>query len=449
MKPPGRVLMISLGCAKNLVDAEQVLGGLVESGWRVVDRDDEADLIVVNTCGFIQPAVEEAIETILAAAAAKTERPVRLIVMGCLVQRYGRKLPRLIPEVDHWLGPGELPRLLELASGQAGEGDEPGPKIQLGRPTFLRQAIDPRTLTTGPGWAYLKVAEGCSHGCTFCLIPKLRGPFRSRTVADVTAEADSLVAGGVRELVLVAQDTSRFGLDRGENLPQLIQALDRIPELTWVRLLYLHPDEVQDGLIQAIADSRRVVPYFDLPIQHASPGILKAMGRQRGPAEISGLIQSIRQRIPEAVVRTTVMVGFPGETEDDFERLLDFIRRERFDHLGCFTYSPEAGTRSARLEGECDPAEAQARRDEVMALQAEISGQKLRQWEGRLVEVLVEGAHPESDLLLAGRTWFLAPEVDGQVIIIDGPARAGQMVQVQVTRAHDFDLEGVVVPGKI
>jgi ribosomal protein S12 methylthiotransferase len=441
MTAPGRVLMISLGCAKNLVDSEQVLGGLVEAGWQVVDHDDQADLIVVNTCAFIQPAVEESVEKILQAAAVKGQRPVRLVVLGCLVQRFGRKLPRLIPEVDHWLGPGVFSHLEGLVRGETGD------TIELDRPTYLRRATDPRTLTTGPGWAYLKVAEGCDHGCTFCLIPKLRGPFRSRSVADLTAEAEVLVRGGVRELVLVAQDTSRFGLDNNENLTQLIDALDRIPDLAWVRILYLHPDQVTENLIQAVARSRTMVPYFDLPIQHASPKILKAMGRRRGPDDISALIESIRRQIPQAVLRTTVMVGFPGETEDDFNQLLEFIQREKFDHLGGFTYCPEAGTRAARFKDRPHRAEAQARLDEIMAVQAEISRAKLSQWQGRQVEVLVEGTHPESDLLWSGRTWFMAPEVDGQVIITDGPARPGFLLKTLITRTHDFDLEGVVVSG--
>ncbi|MBU0513164.1 MAG: 30S ribosomal protein S12 methylthiotransferase RimO [Proteobacteria bacterium] len=436
---PGRVMMVSLGCSKNLIDSEEVLGGLIEAGWQVIDQAEAADLIIVNTCAFIQPAVEEALEAILEAAAVKARRPVRLVVMGCLVQRYGRKLGRNIPEVDLWLGPGEFARLPDLLAKGSDQ------NLVLGRPAYLRHSGAPRSLSTGPGWAYLKIAEGCSHACTFCLIPKLRGKYRSRTIDDLTAEAGQLLWAGVKELVLVAQDTSRFGRDIGQGLIGLIQELDRLPDLHWVRLLYLHPDEVDQGLVEAVAESRTVIPYFDLPVQHAAPRILKDMGRQRGPDELLKLIEAIRQKIPGAVIRTTMMVGFPGETDREFRELIDFMGAVRFDHLGVFCFSPEAGTPAARNKDQVPTQEAEARQGEVMARQAEISRQKLAPWVGQEVAVLVEGPHPESELLLAGRTWFLAPEVDGKVIITDGSARAGDLVRVRVTRGHDFDLEGEII----
>lgn len=437
---PGRVMMVSLGCSKNLVDSEEVLGSLIEAGWQVTDQVERADLIVINTCGFIRPAVEEALEAILEAVAVKALMTVtvRLVVMGCLVQRYGRKLGRNIPEVDLWLGPGEFDRLPDLLAQGSGQ------DLVLGRPEYLRDSGAPRSLSTGPGWAYLKIAEGCSHACTFCLIPKLRGRYRSRSIADVTAEARLLLGAGVKELVLVAQDTSQFGRDIGQDLIGLIQELDRLSDLHWVRLLYLHPDEVDQALIQAVAASKTVVPYFDLPVQHASPRILRDMGRRRGPDELLRLIEAIRDQIPEAVIRTTMMVGWPGETDQEFRELIDFIEAVRFDHLGVFCFSPEAGTPAARNKDQVPGQEAEDRRDELMARQAEISRQKLAAWVGQEVAVLVEGPHPESDLLLAGRAWFMAPEVDGQVIITDGSARAGDLVRVRVTRGHDFDLEGEI-----
>ncbi len=436
---PGRVMMVSLGCSKNLVDSEEVLGSLIEAGWQVTDEVETANLIVINTCGFIQPAVEEAVDAILEAVAVKALMPVRLVVMGCLVQRYGWKLRRDIPEVDLWLGPGEFARLPDLLA-QGSEQD-----LILGRPEYLRHSSAPRSLSTGPGWAFLKIAEGCSHACTFCLIPKLRGPYRSRSIEDVTAEARLLLGTGAKELVLVAQDTSAFGRDIGQDLIGLIRELDRLPDLKWLRLLYLHPDEVDQELIQAVAASKAVVPYFDLPVQHACPRILTAMGRRRGPEEILKLIEAVRQTIPGAVIRTTIMVGWPGETDQEFRELMDFIEAVRFDHLGVFCFSPEAGTKAARHRDQVSDQEAEIRRDEVMARQADISCQKLAARVGQEVEVLVEGPHPESDLLLAGRAWFMAPEVDGLVIITEGSARPGDLVRVRITRGHDFDLEGEIV----
>ena len=429
----------SLGCAKNLVDAEEVLGGLIDTGWRAVDTADEADLIVVNTCGFIESAVEESVQAVLEAGLKARRTGAKLVVMGCLVQRYGKKLARSVPEAALFLGPGEFHRLPGLL------GRDLTGEVHIGRPRYLRDAAAPRMVSTPGGWAWVKVAEGCSRACTFCLIPRLRGAMRSRPIDDVGAEVRGLVEGGVKEVSLVAQDLTSFGRDNGQDLAGLIAGLDEIEGLVWVRLLYLHPDGFGDGLLEAVARSTKTLPYFDLPLQHVDPGILRAMGRSKGPDELRRMLESIRRRIPKAVLRTTLMVGFPGEGEAEFERLARLVEEVEFDHLGVFTFSPEAGVRAARLSGAIDPLVADERRDALMALQADISRRRLSVHVGRELLTLAEGPHPESDLLLCGRPWFFAPEVDGTLIITDGRATPGEMVTVKVTKSHDFDLEGEIV----
>ncbi|MFZ5586182.1 MAG: 30S ribosomal protein S12 methylthiotransferase RimO [Thermodesulfobacteriota bacterium] len=428
--------LLNLGCAKNQVEGEHIAGMLLAAGYGAVAAPEAADLLVVNTCGFIRPAVEENIAAILALAEKK--RPdQRLVVAGCLVGRYGRKLARSLPEVDLMVGPGEiinLPKLIQYP--------EKVPRIALSRPVSVLGGDTPRAISTGPGWAYLRVADGCEHKCAFCTIPRIRGRLRSRPIDDVLAEARRLAAAGVGEINLVAQDLCSYGRDRpgGADLADLLGELSAIEGLSWIRLLYLSPDYLETPLIAAMTGTPKVLPYFDLPLQHIADPVLRAMGRGRSGAELRSLLAEIRGRSPQAVIRTTLLVGHPGEGEAEFTALLDLVAEGGFDHLGCFAYQPEAGTRSARLES--PPAKVgKARVRRIMAAQAKVSRARLKRLLKREAEVLVLGPHPESDLIWHGRLASQAPEVDGQVIITAGSAQPGTIARCRVTKTHAYDVE--------
>ena len=434
--------LISLGCAKNLVDSETMVKQLLDTGYGMTEEAAEADLIVVNTCGFLESAVQEAIETILEAAEHKTSGKCRMLVAaGCMVQRYGKKLLEEIPEVDIFLGTSHYHALkTALESRLAGNPR----RLWIARPGQVAGAEAGRVISTGSYSAYLKIAEGCGNSCSFCIIPNLRGPLRSRQEADILAEALRLASEGIKEINLIAQDTTAFGLDRNdpEALPGLLEKLDETPGLEWIRLLYSYPDRITGRLLRTIANSRKVVPYLDIPIQHCAPAVLTAMGRPPGSPE--RIIDKIRSAVPGAALRTSIMVGFPGETRAEFKSLLAFIERIEFDHVGVFAYSPEAGTRAARFPGRPSKRSAENRRAVLLEVQREISRRKLEQRVGQVLPVLIEGRHPETDLLLAGRLRIQAPEVDGCVIITAGHAKAGEIRRVQITAAHDYDLEGVI-----
>jgi ribosomal protein S12 methylthiotransferase len=435
--------LISLGCSKNLVDSEEMAKQLLDAGYRMTEEAAEADLIVVNTCGFLESAVQEAIEAILGAAQHKVSGKCRMLVAaGCMVQRYGKKLLNELPEVDLFLGTSHYHAL-----GAAVESKLAGnPKrLWIGRPARAPDAPAGRVISTGPHSAYLKIAEGCGNSCSFCIIPNLRGPLRSRQEADVLVEAARLAAEGIKEINLIAQDTTAFGLDRNdpEALPRLLEKLDEIRDLHWIRLLYSYPDRITDRLLYAMTNSAKVVPYLDIPIQHCAPRILEAMGR---PADSSErIIDKIRSILPKVALRTSIMVGFPGETRAEFKSLVAFMERVEFDHAGVFVYSAEAGTRAARLPGRPGKKTAEGRRATLLEVQKEISGRKLKSLVGRTLPVLIEGPHPETDLLLAGRLATQAPEVDGGVMITAGMAEEGEIRQVIITAGHDYDLEGVIL----
>ena len=375
------VFIISLGCAKNLVDSEHMLGLLSAKGFEPAPSLEEAGAVVVNTCGFIRDAVEESIGTILEVSRLKSEgRLKRLIVAGCFVQRYGYKLKRELPEVDAWLGTGEIYRIAEIMESRAGT-----QTFHIGRPTYLADHLVPRVLTTPFYSAYLRVAEGCSHGCTYCLIPSLRGPFRSRSMDSLLTEAKTLAGKGVKELNLIAQDTTMYGRDMGENacLESLLEGLLEIEDLRWIRLLYCYPDMVSDRLLKLMEREEKICPYLDIPLQHVNREILDGMGRDSGgesPGELMDRIRSVKRRIS---VRTTFMVGFPGETEVMFEELCDFVRSARFDNLGAFAYSPEEGTRAARLARRVEGAEAHRRLEALMKLQGDIAFRNNQRLVGR------------------------------------------------------------------
>jgi len=436
-----RVFLISLGCAKNLVDSEYILGLIKEEGYDITDDPSDAEIAIVNTCAFVRSAAEESIHTILELASLKEKGRLRhLFVVGCFVQRYGRKLSREIPEVDGWLGTGQIYRTPEVLRAQRNN----SPIIYLDRPTFLADHSAPRVQTTPFYSAYLKIAEGCSHHCSYCIIPSLRGPFRSRTMDSLFIEAKNLVERGVQEINLVAQDTSWYGHDLNPpyRLEDLLENLLTIRGLKWLRVLYTHPYHLPDRLLELIDSEETLCPYLDVPIQHVNPDILRAMGRPSDPEPIPQLIERIKTRSRRIALRTTVMVGFPGEAEEQFRELCTFVTEAKFDRLGVFPFSPEKGTPAARLKDGIPQTIVKGRIEEIMEIQAENSRQLNRELIGKTVQVLVEGLHPETDLLLSGRTATMAPEVDGQVLINEGTAVVGDIVPVRITEAHTYDLVG-------
>jgi len=442
--------LISLGCAKNLVDSEVMLGHLAGEGWEFVRDPAEADVVLVNTCSFIGPAREESIQTILEAAELKKRGKLkRLVVAGCMVQRYRDELAEQLPEVDAFIGLDELHRVTEVADPAPASDALPvvGGGTGWHASRYLYDDAAPRKLAT-PDWtAYLKIAEGCDHTCSFCAIPGFRGSFRSRDPESVVREATELAARGVREINLIAQDSSHYGRDIGmrDGLAQLLGNLDAVEALRWIRVHYLYPNTVTDSLIEAMAKAERVLDYVDIPLQHGHPEMLKRMRRGGSADSHLALLDRFRAAMPHVVLRSTFIVGFPGETEEEFDALCDFVRRVRFDHLGVFSYSHEEGTSAHALDDDVPEQLKQERLDRLMTLQQEIAFENNRARIGRRVEVLVEGAHPETEHLLVGRTRGQAPDVDGQVLINDGSAVPGEFVSVELTAMAGYDLVGAIV----
>jgi ribosomal protein S12 methylthiotransferase len=442
--PAKKLFLQSLGCPKNLVDSETMLGLLQQAGYAACSEPEEADLLLINTCGFIRPAVEEAIEEILALAAIKKKDPgKRLVVTGCLVQRYGEELRRELPEVDLFIGTDGFQELgRHLAQVESGE----APLVRCETPSFLANSSHPRQPSTPAHRAYLKVTEGCSNRCAYCLIPAIRGPLRSRPQEDLLVEARRLEQRGGKELTLIAQDLTAYGLDSGG--PQLHPLLLRLlaeTEIPWLRLLYLHPARVDRELLTLVAGEPRILPYLEIPLQHINGRILRSMNRPYDRADVEKMLAAIRDILPGAALRTTFMVGFPGETEEDVAELEDFIRDSHFDHLGIFTYSNEEGCAAASLPGQLPEEVKKERRRRLMEVQAAVSLAKNEQRVGSVEEVLVEGVSSETDLLLEGRTWYQAPEIDGCVYINSGVCAPGEMAAVRITEAHPYDLVGEIV----
>jgi ribosomal protein S12 methylthiotransferase len=440
-----KVYFVSLGCPKNRVDTEVMLGSVDRAGYQVVDDPAAAGVIVVNTCGFIDPAKEESVDTILEMAEYKTTGACRkLVVTGCLTQRHPDEVAAAIPEIDHILGSGEFGRIVEVLEGR-GQG-----RVEVAdTPAYLYDHTTPR-LSAGPRFsAYVKIAEGCDRPCSFCIIPKLRGPQRSRGVDSVVAEVEQLVAGGAREINLVAQDLTRYGADLdGEppTLAQLVRRVARVDGVRWVRLHYAYPTAVTDELIDAVADEPTVVKYIDVPLQHIDDELLKRMRRGHGARAVRELVARLRAKIPGVVLRTTFIVGHPGETDASFAALREFVAETEFDRVGVFTYSLEQGTHSALLPGRVPAKLAEARRDELMSVQRDISHRKQAALIGRELEVMVEGLSDESDLLLQGRWAGQAPEIDGCVYLADGTAQPGEFVRARVTQVADYDLAASILP---
>jgi ribosomal protein S12 methylthiotransferase len=439
--------LVSLGCARNQVDSEIMLGLLEKAGWIITDNPAEAEVIVVNTCSFIEAAAQESIDTILELATLKAEGNCRrLIVAGCLPERYQEKIAHELPEVDFFLGTGAYDRIVDVVE------ENIVPTICLLPPPEERPMDPPDVprLPTSSYSAYIKIAEGCSRKCTYCIIPKLRGRQRSRKPADIISEAERLIRSGAKELNLVAQDTTSWGydLDPPGHPADLLKSLSMIGGDKWIRLLYGHPDRFDDRLIHAIGKEPGLCSYFDIPVQHVSSKILKKMGRNYNCDDLLVLFKKIRSIVPDAVLRTTLIVGFPGETQKDLEKLLDFIEEVRFDHLGVFTYSDEDDLPSHNLPGHVSKKTAMKRYERIMIAQAEISGKNNEKYIGCELDVLVEEA-PEDGVFI-GRTWFQAPDVDGITYIrtFDKPfsnsfdADIGSIVRIKITDAMEYDLVG-------
>ena len=442
----GRAAMVTLGCAKNQVDSEVMLGVLRNHGYEIVTDLASADVAVVNTCGFLESSVKESIDAVLDAAEYKsTGRLRKLIVAGCMVERYKGDLRQTLPEVDSFLLTGDL-----LKVGEAADGGVGAALNDAGRPYFLYDDTMPRQLSTQRHTAYVKVAEGCNRPCTFCIIPKIRGAMRSRTIDSVVKEVVDLGAQGVREINLVAQDLTSYGKDLSQgSLPELLRALDGARAVDWIRLLYAYPIGIDEALLDSIVELPSVCNYLDLPLQHASEDVLRNMKRPLGRYSPRHVAEFIRTRAPQIVMRTTFIVGFPGETEKDVDELEAFIREGHFLNVGIFTYSPEEGTPSHDMKGHLSQQEKDARRERLMLAQQEVAGRSLSGYLGKRLPVLVEGAHEDTDLLLSGRAEFQAPEVDGVVIIndIEGEDSSipiGTIREVEITEVSGYDLVGTV-----
>ena len=431
--------LISLGCSKNKVDAEVMLSRLVKAGYQLTMDPAEADVIIVNTCGFINDAKVESIETILEMAQYKQDRCRALIVSGCLSARYPGELWEELPEVDAFLGVTQYPDIVSIV-GEVLKG-----KRIRNTALDCRVAGAPdRVMTTPPWMGYIKIAEGCDNCCSFCAIPAIRGPYRSRPMEELVDEVRWMASQGVKELILIAQDTTRYGEDLygKPSLPELLKAVCRVEGIEWVRTLYCYPELVNEGLLDTMLTEEKICNYLDIPLQHSHDEILEAMNRRSNAAQIEAMMNSIRALPEDFALRTTMIVGFPGEDEAEFDDLMDFVQRHPFDHLGAFTYSPEEGTAAADMENQVDEDVKSERLDELMALQQEMSRERLARHVGKTLTVLVEDALPDGSY--EGRTRYQAPEIDGVTHFI-GPAgiRPGEFVQVKITDSSEYDLEGV------
>ncbi len=462
-----KIGFVSLGCPKNLVDSEVMLGTAEQAGHEITTDADGADVVIVNTCAFIDRAKQESVDTILEMAAKKKATGGRLVVTGCLAERYRDSLQKEIPEIDAILGTGDVPNILDAiqpgSTAARAIGASPmtfykrdpkvpseataptAPVFGVDLPTYLYDATTPRRLATPGHYAYVKIAEGCDYKCAFCVIPKMRGHYRSRSIESVVAEAHQLAARGVKELLLVSQDTTFYGIDRKERdaLPRLIEALDQVDGIEWVRLLYLYPTTITDATIDAIAASRKVVRYIDLPLQHASDAVLKRMKRPGTRASYERLLGNIRAKMPDVALRTTFIVGFPGETEADVEELLAFITAVGFDHVGVFTYSHEEDTSAFDLVDDVPAAEKTRRQKRVMALQKRLVAKRQKARVGTRVRMVVDGPSPEHDWVFTGRLPGQAPEIDPQVYLTEAdPATLspGQFLEVEIVGAEGYDL---------
>lgn len=440
--PSRKVHLISLGCARNRADSEVMLGSLMSDDWTITEEADGADTVVINTCGFIEAAKAESVQTILEAAELKKQNPnLKVVVAGCLTQRYKGQLVEGLPEVDLFVGTDEFPKIAEFLKQ-----DLPKGTVRAKRTHYLYDGSLPKKNTLTSSSAYVKVAEGCQHNCSFCIIPAIRGQLRSRPISNVVQEAKALAATGVKEINLIAQDLAAYGRDWGSSdLLELLKALVEVEGIDWIRLLYVYPENISDEFIEFFASHPKIVKYLDIPTQHASSSLLEKMNRDISREGMRAIFAKLRERVPGLAIRTSVMVGFPGETEEDFEQLRDFVIEQKFDHLGCFTYSQEEGTVAGRMKDQIEEQVKLDRQEEIMAIQREISADRLTDYVGKTVQVLVKGLSDESDLLAEGRLSTQAPEVDGVVYINDGDFKPGTIQTVLITDSHDYDLVGRVI----
>jgi ribosomal protein S12 methylthiotransferase len=474
---PQKIGFVSLGCPKNLVDSEVMMGMLARGGAELTRRAEEADVIVVNTCSFIESAQQESVNTILEMAGHKTGgKAKKLIVAGCLVERFGDQIRKDIPEVDAVVGTGELENILSAAGiattaapsnspfvilGSRPEGDARAAQGRFSReswngaiadlPNYLYDETTPRVLATPQHRAYIKIAEGCDHPCTFCIIPQLRGQFRSRRFESVIAEAERLAQSGVREITLIGQDTTCYGEDFGlkDGLALLLEKLAAVEDLRWVRFLYAYPNKITGKLLETIAAHEKICSYMDVPLQHASASALKRMKRGGGAEVFLKSIARMRRIIPDLTLRTSFIVGFPGETEKEFDELCDFVREAQFDWMGAFPYSDQDGAGAYDLEKKISPREIERRRKHLMSIQRQISKKKKKALIGREFDLLLEGESEETELLLEGRTSMHAPEIDGKVFVNDVPdgidPQPGRFYRCEITESHDYDLVAKIV----
>src|SRR3989440_3843963 len=447
-----KVGFISLGCPKNLVDSEVMMGQLKQKGYEITGDASEAETLVINTCGFIDAAKKESIEAILEAARLKSEGKCRrLVVAGCLVERYREELRAEIPEVDAFIGTSQIGDITTVADERVNTRSLPVLPLGNQTATYLYDESTPRVLATPAHYAYVKIAEGCDRPCAFCFIPQMRGHFRSRRFGSVVAEARQLAEQGVKEIILVAQDSSRYGEDLGERdaLAALMRELSHTEGIERVWVMYTYPTHISDGFLDVLAEEPKAVKYLDMPLQHASQGVLKLMKRGGNRASLERLIKSIRRRVPGIAVRTTFITGFPGETEEDFNELLAFVRNVEFDRVGVFTYSDEEGTPAFDLPNKVDPKIANRRRNRLMKEQAKVAKRKHNAAVDKIVRVMFEGESNESELLWQGRMETQAPDIDGCVLINDVPEDfapvAGELVNVLITEALDYDMLGRIV----
>jgi ribosomal protein S12 methylthiotransferase len=473
---PKKVGFVSLGCPKNLVDSEVMMGMLTQAGAQLTQRAEDAEVIVVNTCSFIESAQQESVNAILEMARHKMDgRARKLVVAGCLVERFRDEIQKNIPEVDAVVGTGELEKIL-AAAGVAPAQDPNSPfKILTSRPEgdarevqgrFSRETWDgaiadlpnylydettPRVLATASHTAYIKIAEGCDHPCTFCIIPQLRGKFRSRRFESVVAEAEQLARRGVREVTLIGQDTTCYGEDFGlkDGLALLLEKLSKIEDLRWVRFLYAYPNKITTRLLETIAAHEKICSYVDVPLQHASPAVLKRMKRGGGADVFLRTIEKMRRTIPGVTLRSSFIVGFPGETDKEFEELCDFVKEAQFDWMGAFSYSDQEGAAAYSQERKLPLKEIERRRKRLMQIQRQISKKRKKALVGKEFDLVLEGTSEETDLLLEGRTPMHAPEIDGKVLVNDFPEGVepefGKFYRCEVTESHEYDLVARIV----
>ena len=438
-----KIGLVSLGCEKNLVDSEVMLGLLRRRGYEITPKPDQADVIVVNTCGFIDKAKQESVDTILEMAEFKNSgQCCRLVVTGCLVERYRNEIQTEIPEVDAVLGTTQLESIIDVCEGRI------RPSIE--NPYYLYDEKTPRLLTTPGHTAYIKIAEGCDRPCSFCVIPRIRGSHRSRPMTSILKEARFLADGGVKEIVLISQETTHYGADLGikQGLSRLLRELARVEGVNWIRFLYAFPSQLGEDVLEVMREEEKVCRYLDMPLQHASERILKSMKRGGNSSSLSRLLDQVRERVPEITLRTSMIVGYPGETEKEFAELCCFVEKMQFDRLGTFTFSDEEEAGTYQLEGKLTKSVIESRRRRLMGIQAKISRGKNRSMVGKCEPVLVEGKSSESDLLWQGRLESQAPRIDGVVLINDledSLPDSGEFGNVEITQAMDYDLVGRLV----